>query len=261
VARPQPWEPVAAGRFFNLVINRAAAGAMGFTSPEAAIGRQIGVGLNAPSEMTPATIVGVVENTRVRTPRDPIEPILYAFDPSRTHQVIVRYADARAADVMEGIHRVWRRFEPAIPFEGQFAEALTAEVAAAEQARGTLFLGFALLAAIIACSGLYALAAFVTERRTREIGIRKVVGARSRDIVRLLAWQLSKPVAIAAVLALPVAWWGLRAWLNGFDLRVPLGPTPFVVTALAALAVALVTVSGHALRVARTNPIHALREE
>ena len=123
------------------------------------------------------------------------------------------------------------------------------------------FAGFATLAVVIACLGLFGLAAFTAERRTREIGIRKVFGARSRDIVHLLAWQFSKPVIIANLIAWPVAWWVMRDWLNTFDARIDLGLTPFLIAGLLALVIAVGTVSGHALRISRTNPIHALRYE
>ena len=88
-----------------------------------------------------------------------------------------------------------------------------------------------------------------------------MLGARIRDIVRLLAWQFSKPVMIANLVAWPVAWWAMRDWLNGFDARIALTPAPFVLAGLLALAIAVGTVAGHALRVARPNPIHALRYE
>ena len=117
------------------------------------------------------------------------------------------------------------------------------------------------LAVIIGCLGLFGLAAFTAERRTKEIGIRKVLGARTRDIVRLLVWQFSRPVIIANVIAWPVAWWLMRDWLNGFDQRISLTPMPFVVAAAVALGIAIATVVGHAMKVARANPIHALRYE
>ena len=94
---------------------------------------------------------------------------------------------------------------------------------------------------MIACLGLFGLAAFTAERRTKEIGIRKVFGARTGDIVRLLAWQFSKPVIIANLIAWPVAWWVMRDWLNGFDARIDLGPAPFLVAGLIALAIAIGT--------------------
>ena len=118
-----------------------------------------------------------------------------------------------------------------------------------------------MLAIIIACLGLFGLAAFTAERRTKEIGIRKVFGATVPDIVRLLAWQFSKPVVIANLIAWPVAWWLMRDWLNGFDARIDLGAGPFVLAGLLAFVIAVGTVVGHAIRVARTNPIKALRYE
>ena len=112
---------------------------------------------------------------------------------------------------------------PDVPFDAMFSEDIVAELYKAEEARAKVFAGFALLAVIVACLGLFGLAAFTAERRTKEIGIRKVLGARIRDIVRLLAWQFSKPVLIANLFAWPVAWWLMRNWLNGFDARIPLG--------------------------------------
>jgi putative ABC transport system permease protein len=88
-----------------------------------------------------------------------------------------------------------------------------------------------------------------------------VLGARTRDIVRLLVWQFSRPVLVANLIAWPVAWWVMRDWLNGFEQRITLGPTPFLVAAAVALGIAIATVVGHAVRVARANPIHALRYE
>jgi putative ABC transport system permease protein len=246
-------------RAINVVVNRAAARPLGHADLGAAVNMPIEVSIDA--ALIPATIVGVVEDTRIRTPRDEIEPIVYVYDPAQTSQVIVRYAAARPAEVMAGIGKVWRRLEPEIPFEGRFAEDIVGETYAAERARGVLFATFAALAILIACLGLYGLAAFATQRRTKEIGIRKVLGAKVRDIVRLLAWQFSKPVVVANLIAWPVAWWAMRDWLNTFDARIALTPTPFALAGLLALAIALATVAGHALRVARLNPIHALRYE
>jgi putative ABC transport system permease protein len=249
-----------ADRGLNVVVNRNAATLLGFTDPARAVGKTVSISLGT-DDLVPATIVGVVEDTRIRTARDAIEPLVYTYDPDRTYQVLVRYAEARPREVMEGLARVWRRFEPEIPFQGRFAEDLIAELYAAERGRGLLFAAFSGLAVLIACLGLYSLASFTTERRTKEIGIRKVLGARVRDIVRLLAWQFSKPVIVANLVAWPVAWWAMRDWLNTFDVRIALTPGPFVLAGLLALAIAVGTVAGHALRVARLNPIHALRYE
>jgi putative ABC transport system permease protein len=249
-----------AKRGLNVVINRNAALLLGFADPQGALGKSIRVSV-AGDDLVPSTIVGVVEDTRIRTARDAVEPLIYTYDPERTYQVVVRYAEARPRDLMDGLAKVWRKFEPEIPFQADFAEDLIGRLYAAERSRAALFAAFSGLAILIACLGLYSLASFATERRTKEIGIRKVLGARVRDIVRLLAWQFSKPVIIANLVAWPVAWWAMRDWLNTFDARIPLGPGPFVLAAGLALAIAVATVAGHALRVARLNPIHALRYE
>jgi putative ABC transport system permease protein len=148
-----------------------------------------------------------------------------------------------------------------VPFDGVFSEDKIAELYTAEQARAQVFAGFAALAVIVACLGLFGLAAFTAERRTKEIGIRKVLGARTRDIIRLLAWQFSKPVLIANLFGWLGAWWLMKNWLDRFDARIDLGPTPFLLAGLLALVIAIGTIAGHAFKVARANPILALRYE
>jgi len=252
--------PSLEARGLNVVLNRKAAELIGFRDPAAAIGKPVQVGMNG-TMMVPSTIVGVVENTRIRTARDEIEPLVFGYEPASTTQFIVRYRSAVPSQVMDGIRGVWSRFIPDIPFEGAFAEDLVAELYERERTRGTIFGGFAIMAVLISCLGLIGLASFTTERRTKEIGIRKVLGAKVRDIVRLLAWQFSKPVIIANLVAWPVAWWAMRDWLNTFDARIALTPGPFLFAGLLALGIALATVGSHAFRVARLNPIHALRYE
>jgi putative ABC transport system permease protein len=156
---------------------------------------------------------------------------------------------------------VWKRVLPDVPFEAKYSDDIVAKLYEAEAARAQTFAAFALLAVIGACLGLFGLAAFTAERRTKEIGIRKVLGARVRDIVQLLAWQFSKPVIVANLIAWPVAWWVMRDWLNSFDARIALGPTPFLLAGLLALVIAIGTIAGHAFKVARSNPIAALRYE
>ncbi len=252
--------PDLAARGLNIVVNRKAAALLGFADPAAILGRQAMVTVDGGAPV-PCTIVGIVEDTRIRTARDEIEPIIFSYDPTRTSFLIIRYRGVEPATAMAGFRKVWGRFLPDLPFEGEFAEDLIAELYQRERAQGAIFAGFAGFAILISCLGLFGMASFTTERRTKEIGIRKVLGARIRDIVRLLAWQFSKPVIIANIIAWPVAWWAMRDWLNNFDARIPLGPGPFVMAGLIALAIAIGTVAGHAFRVARLNPIHALRYE
>ncbi|RYD25597.1 MAG: FtsX-like permease family protein, partial [Lysobacteraceae bacterium] len=185
---------------------------------------------------------------------------IYTMQKDGFSDIVARYSGDPAA-VRESVERTWKATIPQVPFEGRFADDIVREQYDKEAARGLLFAAFAVLVVVIGCLGLFGLAAFTAERRTKEIGIRKVLGARTPDILRLLVWQFSRPVLIANLIAWPIAWWLMRSWLNGFDTRIALTPTPFLLAGLLALGIAIVTVAGHAYRVARTSPIIALRYE
>jgi putative ABC transport system permease protein len=156
---------------------------------------------------------------------------------------------------------MWKSITSDVPFDAKFSDDIIGELYEAEDARAKTFAAFAVLAVIVGCLGLFGLAAFTADRRTKEIGIRKVLGARTRDIVRLLVWQFTRPVIIANLIAWPVAWWLMRDWLNTFDDRIALGPTPFVAAGALALLIAIGTIAAHAIKVASANPIRALRYE
>ncbi len=245
----------------NIVLNRLAARQLGFSDPQAAIGKTVRVAaFSDEAGLMSATIVGVVEDSRYRSLREPVEPIIY-YDGGYYSRLAVYFQSADPAAVRADLQQLWKRLTPDVPFEADFADAELAELYRLDRARGLSFAGFAGLAVAVAALGLFGLAAFTADLRTKEIGIRKVFGASVADIVRLLAWQFSKPVILANLIAWPVAWWIMRDWLNQFDARIALTPGPFVVAGLLALAIAIGTVSSHAIRVARTNPIHALRYE
>ena len=127
--------------------------------------------------------------------------------------------------------------------------------------QGAIFGLFVGIAIFIACLGLFGLAAFTAGRRTKEIGIRKVFGARTREVIFLLLWQFSIPVLVANAIAWPLAWFYLHNWLEGYSYRISLNPAYFLVVGAAALAIAWATIFTHARRVAGANPIHALRYE
>ena len=250
-----------AQRGANVVVSEEAARRLGFKSPQQAVGQQLKADiLPGDSTLVPITIVGVVNEVRYGSVHEPVQPIVYMMRRNFFGSIMVRYS-GNPAKIRDQVEQVWTRNIPQVPFDGEFAEDIVREQYQREEARGQLFASFALLAVIIACLGLFGLAAFTAERRTKEIGIRKVFGARSRDIVRLLAWQFAKPVIIANLIAWPVAWWLMRDWLNTFDSRIDLGPGPFLLAGLLALVIALGTIAGHALKVSRSNPIHALRYE
>jgi putative ABC transport system permease protein len=250
-----------ASRGINIVVNELAARRMGFASPQAAIGQVVRtVAFGDENGLVPLTIVGVVKNSRFRSIRQPIDTLMFIGVHSGPGFMIVRYRGDPQA-VRGRVEAKWKQLVNDVPFEAKFSDDIMQELYKAEDARAKIFAGFALLAVIIGCLGLFGLAAFTAERRTKEIGIRKVLGARTRDIVRLLVWQFTRPVVIANIIAWPVAWWLMRDWLNTFDDRVALSPVPFLLAAGIALAIAIGTVAGHAVRIARANPIHALRYE
>jgi putative ABC transport system permease protein len=255
-------EEAFAKRGTNILVSEAAAQRLGFRDPQQAIGKSISSELTLPEfGQVNSTIVGVFRDARFRSVRDPLQPIMFLFAHNSFNTMVVRYDSPDPNRVMRDIEKVWKRQLADLPFRAEFADDRVKRLYERDEARGQLFGAFALLAVVIGCLGLFGLAAFTAERRTKEIGIRKVLGARSRDIVRLLAWQFSKPVIIANLIAWPVAWWVMRDWLNGFDSRIALGPAPFVLAGGLALAIALGTIASHAIRVARANPIHALRYE
>ncbi len=252
-----------AKRGYNVIINEFAARRLGFAHPRDAVGQTLRSQSGDVEKigLTPVTVIGVVKDSRFRSVRDPVDPIIFNYDTLSPDYLIVRYSDAQPAAVRERIEAVWKRIAPDIPFEAKFADDIVRDLYDRESARATIFAAFAGLAVVIGCLGLFGLASFTAERRTKEIGIRKVLGARTQDIVRLLVWQFSRPVLIANLIAWPVAWWLMRDWLNGFDSRIGLNPALFVGAGALAMIIAASTIIGHAMKVARANPIHALRYE
>jgi putative ABC transport system permease protein len=262
---PYPFDPAVdkamTQRGVNVVINEYAARRLGFKTPAEAVGKTLkGQLFSDEAGITNITVIGVVGDTRFRSIREPIDAIMFRNVNQGQSFMIIRY-NGDPATVRAAVEREWKKITSEVPFNAEFSEDIMGELYEAEDARAKIFAAFSLLAVIIGCLGLFGLAAFTAERRTKEIGIRKVLGARTRDIVQLLVWQFSRPVIIANVIAWPVAWWLMRDWLNGFDDRITLGPAPFLLAAAVALGIAIATVVGHALKIARANPIHALRYE
>jgi len=250
-------------RGVNVIVTDAAARRLGFRSPQEAVGKNIqaGITVDEAGGLVPATIIGVVADARFRSVHDPLQPIMYVMQKNGYNLLEVRYAGVAPSVIRDRVEAVWEHLLPQVPFKADFADDLIRSQYKVDTARGQLFAGFAFLSVVVGCLGLFGLAAFTAERRTKEIGIRKVLGARTRDIVRLLVWQFSRPVLIANAIAWPVAWWLMRDWLNTFDVRIGLGPTPFLLAAGLALGIAIATIASHAIRVARANPVIALRYE
>jgi putative ABC transport system permease protein len=239
-----------------LVINERASRELGFSDPQDAIGHEI----YSPFDVR-STIVGVIQNLRTRSARAEPMATYYWIGPSEYRYVVLRISPEGMQDTLAAIDQTWREFFPELPIQRQFADDAFAGFYDTDRRQGWLLLFSGSVMVLIAVMGLYALAALSTERRSREIGIRKVLGARSLNIVQLLLWQFSVPVLLANLIAWPVAWWSLSRWLESFADHISISPVPFLLASLGVLAVAWITIIGHTLKVARSNPIHALRYE
>jgi putative ABC transport system permease protein len=242
----------------NILINATAARRLGY-SPREAVGKMLILDAFGHNNLT---IVGVVADIKQDGPKNAVVGTMYMY--RRLHpqgHLSVRLRDGREQEGLSFIDRTWRRFAPTIAIQRHFLDDDFDRQFQPDERQGTLFGIFVGIAIFIACLGLFGLAAFTAGRRTKEIGIRKVFGARSRDVVWLLLWQFTIPVLIANAIAWPVAWYYLHGWLQGFAYRIALSPIYFVGAGAAAMLIAWATVFAHARRVAGANPIHALRYE
>ncbi len=237
----------------NVVVSVAAARLLGF-GPQEALGKMLNTGSRL------YRIVGVVANQYVDGPQTQVDPIIFEYD-NLLNELSVRIRPGQTASTVGAIRRVWQRFAPNSAINARFLDDTFNRLFKTEQKRGRSFALFVGIAIFIACLGLYGLAAFAAERRTREIGVRKVFGARTRDIVGMLVWQFSFPVLLANLLAWPIAWYYLRNWLEGFAQRIWLNPAYFVGASLVALLIAWATVIAHARRAAGSSPVRALHYE
>lgn len=245
----------AKGGALNIVINSRAVPALRFRSPQDAIGKTVG-------GSDPRTIVGVIDDMRFFSPRVPTTATYYVYQRDLASDAVasVRFVgDPRA--MLSAIRGVWQRMAPQVPFDGDTAETRLATFYEADDRATRLFGIGAGLAVLIGCIGLWGLASFNTQRRVKEVGIRKTLGASSYDIVRLLVGQFLRPVLIANLVAWPLAYVAMRTWLAGFDDRIALSPLYFLAASAAALLIAVVTVIGQSLRASRAAPAWALRHD
>jgi len=238
----------------NVMVNAALARALGY-SPSDIIGKTFIFGK---SHMR---VVGVAADTLMDGARSPVMPTVFVYRPHGAQNLSIRIQAGRTQEAMAYIDRISRSFIHNVAPTRTFLDDRYEKLYQADQKQGQMFAVFVAVAIVIACMGLFGLAAFTAGRRTKEIGIRKVFGARIRDVVFLLLWQFSIPVLIANLIAWPIAWYYLHGWLQGFAYRIPLSPLYFLGAGAVALVIAWATVFSHARRVAASNPIHALRYE
>lgn len=252
-ARPADRSPLT-----NILLNRTAAQRLGFASPAAAVGRTV---LNGGHEVT---VVGVIEDMRFMGPRAPVDAQAYTLRSRDLFAPVLaaRYAGEDARPILDRFEATWRRIAPNVPFQALTVDQqLYDQFQRADAQRTRLFTAGAALAVLIGCIGLYGLAAFDTERRIKEIGIRKALGASTRDVLQMLVTKFLRPVLIANLIAWPIAWVAMQRWLSTFDDRIALSPAYFLLASGLAVLIAVATVIGQSWRVARAEPARALRYE
>jgi putative ABC transport system permease protein len=247
----------------NVVINETALQQLGFQRPADAIGKEIfwirGADLRSPP--APSTIIGVAPDFSATASRAKIDPAIYLVDRSALNVLNVKLDGGMIPETLASIDRVWKDLNASRPISRVFLNQLMQRQYMDVIRQGVIFAVFSALALFLSCIGLFGLAAFATERRTKEIGIRKAMGADSSDIVRLFAWEFSKPVLWGNLLAWPMAYYWANRWLNGFAYHVNLEFWMFPAAGSVALVIALFTVSGQAFFAARAKPVTALRYE
>jgi len=259
---------LAAGRYFDedrptdrdnaRVINEAMVRELGWKSVDGAIGRK----LNDGSE-----VIGVVKDFHFQSLHNKIGPVYIRMKPTEAgrHEnytlLALRFNPEQVSEVISRLQEVWDTFETGDPLTYYFLDEKFAEQYATDQKLSRAFSAFSGIAIFIACLGLFGLAAFSAERRTKEIGIRKVLGASVANIVNLLSKDFVKLVILGFVIAIPIAWYAMNQWLADFAYRIEIGPGIFALAGGAALAIALLTVSWQSIKAAAANPVDSLRSE
>ncbi|MGC3982658.1 MAG: ABC transporter permease [Steroidobacteraceae bacterium] len=243
-------------RTIPVVLNETGVRALGFTSPSAAIGQTYRT-----SPETTFSIIGVVPDFHVTSIREKVLPTDYMVDQQRLELLSVKLAGQAIPDTITKIDALWKQQGQQQPIRRLFYSEYIESLYKDTTRQSKLFGVFTGLASLLACMGLFGLSAFTAARRTKEIGIRKSMGAGTGEVMQLLMWQFAKPVLWATLIAWPVAGFCMNRWLQGFAYHVAPSPWLFLGVTTLALTVSLLTVSVHCYLVARAKPVAALRYE
>ena len=239
----------------SMILNEAAVKMFGYTSPAQAVGHRF------KQWGREGRIIGVMKDFHFRSLQLPIKPLSMRIEPNGCSLVAIKLSTQNLPKTIAAIENKWNALIPARPFSYYFLDEFFDKQYRTEERFGKLFLNFSVLAIIISCLGLLGLASYSTMQRTREIGIRKVLGASVPNIVNLLSREFLKLVAIAILIASPVAWFAMHGWLQDFAYRIEIGWWIFLIAGLIAVLIALATVSFQAIKAAIANPVKSLRVE
>jgi putative ABC transport system permease protein len=235
------------------ILNQAAARVLGVESP-----------LDKPFTLwgEDGIVIGIVKDFHFKSLSAPVEPLVIRLRPVEPYTfLLIRIKEGDIPGTLQRISSAWEKVSPTFPFDYSFLDESFNQLYLAEQRLGTLFGAFTILAIIIACLGLLGLASFMAEKRTKEIGIRKVLGASILNITALLSKEFVVLVLTANIVAWPVAWFVMKRWLQNYAYNTGLNPLLFIGASIAALIFALMTVSFQAVRAASAEPVHSLRHE
>jgi len=235
----------------HVILNEAAVAEAGIKDP---IGKRFTVW------QTNATIIGVVKNFNYASLKQRIEPTVFYYTPANW-RMFIKTNGKDAAKAIAAVQGMWKKYCPEYPFSYSFVDEDYDALYKTEQRTGMLFNVFSIVAIAISCLGLFGLAAYTAQVKTKEIGIRKVLGATVTNIVQLLAKDFISLVVISLLIAIPIGWWAMHSWLQDFVFRINISWWVFFLAGALAIFIALLTVSMHAVRAALANPVKSLKEE
>jgi len=253
---------LAAGRGFNdnikadennYVLNETAVKIMGMT-PASAIGQKISLNDN------PGEVIGVVKDFNFKPVQQRIGPLILRYT-NRGGFVVIRTSPANIQQAIAKLKVVFQKVYPDFPFSYGFVDQDLSKLYVAEQQMGKLFNVFSIISIIVSCLGLFGLATFATQKRLKEISVRRVLGASAAGIVAMLAKDFVKPVAAALLIAFPVAWWAMSKWLDSYVYRIHISWWMFALAGIMAIVIAFLTISYQSIKAALTNPVESLRSE
>jgi len=236
----------------NYLINEAAARLMGVKNP---------VGKEVEFWMGKGRVIGLMKDFHLASLHEAINPLVICFNPQNSNYLLVKTRPGQTTEAIAGLERLAKRFNPNYPFSYHFIDEAYEQLYRTEQQVHTLVNYFGMLAIVISCLGLFGLAAFTAEQRTKEIGIRKVLGASVANLVGLLSKEFLRLVLIALLLATPLAWWAVDRWLASFQYHASLSWWLFTAAGALALLIAFLTISFQSIKAALANPVKSLRSE
>lgn len=243
------------------IMNEAAAKRMGWNTP---VGKSMDltVYINK-ADVRPGKVIGLVRDFHFESLHRKVEPLLLYINkhPYYSDYLSVKFSSGDVASSVALLRKHWKAFNPEKPIDIRFLDDELEQLYAAETRIGSIFKVLAGMSILISCLGLFGLSAFMAEKRTKEVGIRKVMGASLTDIVRLQARGFILLVLIANALVLPLCWWGAQQWLSGFAYHTAVSPLTFVITLLVTVTLILLTTLYHSIRMAKANPVTAIRQD